>query len=396
MKFPRLFGFISVLIFLISFYACDDDPTSLGVDLLPDSDFLELVHVNSRELNLQQRVSVFTDSISTGNSSRILLGKYDNLESYMLIKFNFVLPDSITSALENDELKIVDSWIELQPNYVLGDSVFNNFMFSVYRVNAQWNPNTFTADSLDVLDYDNTELADNFSYSDTTIQFNISQNVVFGWLKRQVDDTQPDDNGILFVPRTENMVLGFQALTFNPVDPQPNLKIILEKQGEFTDTISATPTSDVHIIKGTEPQTIPGSFILQDGLPLRAKYWIDLSKLPQNSAVNKAKLTFYVNKEATVQGNVKSDSLALYIYSDSLKNSIEKDYGRIILKREFDTYTGDVTSYVQRWINGLENQGIRINLTDEARALSKIVLYSPDVADTSKKPLLEIDYLIKK
>jgi len=378
------------------FYACDDDPTSLGVDLLPDSDFLELVHTNSRELNLQQKVSVFTDSISTGSSSRILLGKYDNLEAWMLIKFNFVLPDSITNALKNNELTIIDSWIELQPNYILGDSVFTNFMFSVYRINARWNPNTFTADSLDMLDYDNTDLADNFSYSDTTIQFAFSQDVAFGWLKRQIDDTQPDDNGILFVPRTDNMVLGFQGLVFNPQDPQPELKIVLEKQNEFIDTISATPTSDVHIIKGTQPQAIPGTFILQDGLPQRAKYWIDLSKLPQNTAINKATLTFYVNTEATVQGSEKSDSLALYVYSDSLKNSIEKNYGRVILKREFDTYTGDVTSYVQRWINGLDNQGIRLNLTDEARALSKIVLYSPAVADTNKKPLLEIDYLKKK
>ncbi len=396
MKFPRIFGLISVLIFLMLFYACDDDPTSLGVDLLPDSDFLELVHTNSRELNLQQKVSVFTDSISTGSSSRILLGKYDNLEAWMLIKFNFVLPDSITNALKNNELTIIDSWIELQPNYILGDSVFTNFMFSVYRINARWNPNTFTADSLDMLDYDNTDLADNFSYSDTTIQFAFSQDVAFGWLKRQIDDTQPDDNGILFVPRTDNMVLGFQGLVFNPQDPQPELKIVLEKQNEFIDTISATPTSDVHIIKGTQPQAIPGTFILQDGLPQRAKYWIDLSKLPQNTAINKATLTFYVNTEATVQGSEKSDSLALYVYSDSLKNSIEKNYGRVILKREFDTYTGDVTSYVQRWINGLDNQGIRLNLTDEARALSKIVLYSPAVADTNKKPLLEIDYLKKK
>ncbi len=396
MKLPRVFGFILGLILFVSLTACDDDPASLGVDLLPGSDFLNLVHADSRQLNLPQNVSVFTDSISTGSSSRILLGKFENLEAWMLIKFNFVLPDSITNALKNGEITILNSWIELQPNYILGDSVFNNFTFEVRRINARWNPNTFTADSLITLDYDNTNLARNFSYSDTTIRFDFSNDVVSGWLKRQVDDTQPDDNGILFVPLTGNMVLGFQALTFKPEDPQPVLKIVLEKQGEFTDTISATPTSDLHVIKGNQPQSIPGSFILQDGLPLRAKYRIDLSTLPQNSAVNKARLTFFINKEATVQGSVPSDSLELYIYSDSLKNSVERRYGRVVLKRQADAYSGDVTSFIQRWLNGLDNQGMRINLTDEARALSKIVLYSPSAADTDKKPLLEIDYLIKK
>ncbi len=392
-KFILMLFSVNAILFLTS---CNDDPSSFGTELLPDSDFLNIVHVNSNDLNLPQNVSSFRDSVSTGGSSRVLLGKYGNVESWMLIKFNFVLPDSITTYLKNNQLNITGSWIELKPNYVLGDTLFNNFMFSVYRINSKWNANTITEDSLNSLDYGNTNLADNFIYTDTTIQFNFSTEVSESWLKRQVDDSQQDDNGILFVPETDGMVLGFQALTLNPKDELPTLKIVVENPGVFTDTLSATPTTDVHIVKGDLPQTAPDSFVLQDGLPVRAKFFIGLEKISANTAINRATLTFYVNTDETIQGNIKSDSLAVYIYEDSLKNKINKDYGRIILKRTFDTYTGDVTSFVQRWINGLNNEGVRINLTDETRALSKIVLYSNAVADTTKRPLLEIDYIKKK
>ncbi len=393
------FGILLIFSVLISvLVSCNDDPTSLGTDLLPDSDFLNLVHVNSKELNLDQKAWSFTDSISTGGSSRILLGKYGNVESWMLIKFFYIFPDSLVSFWKDGKLTISKTWVELKPDYLLGDSVLNNFSFEVRRIKSSWSSASFNLDSLNSLVYDAENLAGNLSFeTDSLIRFDLPTEIPLLWLTGQAENSSTIDkeNGILFIPNSSNMVLGFQALAEFTQNPLPQLKIVVEKSGAFTDTLTATPTSDIHIVKGTYPKTVPGTFVLQDGLPVRAKFWIDLNKIPAKMPINKATLTFFVNKEQSVEGSIKSDSLALYVYSDSLANKINKNYGRIILKRSSDTYTGDVTSFVQRWINGIANEGIRINLTDESRALSKIVLYSNEAADTSKRPLLEIDYIKK-
>jgi len=133
---------------------------------------------------------------------------------------------------------------------------------------------------------------------------------------------------------------------------------------------------------------------LQDGLALHSKFWIDVSKIPQNSAVNKSILTFKINASASDEGSIKTDTLGLYIYKDSTANIVDST-SKVLLIREGEQFSGDFTRIIQRWIDGDDNQGVRVYLTDERRALNKIVLYSNGVSNIENKPKLTVYYTEK-
>jgi len=372
---------------------CNDEPTSLGSNLLKDSDLINLRVIDSDTTSgFVQKYSTFRDSILTGSSTRILLGKIGNLESKVLIKFFIPVLDSIATAVKNNEVNVVDSWIELTPNYSIGDTSVP-LRFTAHVINSKWSSNKFNSDSLADLDYDQTDVTNGFYDTDSTISFHISTTVAMDWLKRRVDSNLNDDNGLLLIPTSDNIVLGFQAITQFPQSVYPTLKIVVEKVGSFTDTLSATPTRDIHIVSGETPVNTGQSIILEDGIANRAKVWIDFSSIPKFSIINKATLTFKIDKDNSLEGSVKSDTLNLFFYNDSASNKIAptNEIGKVnLIRNNTDgTYSGDISGFVQRWVDGRKNQGFRLNLSDENRALSKVALFD-NRAPKEKQPHLLI------
>ncbi len=97
--------------------------------------------------------------------------------------------------------KLISSWIELYPNYWIGDS--SNFSFTAKKINTHWNSVEIDEDSINNI---RAQLGDNiltdyeFAASDTVIKFNIGNDVVSKWVNTAVDATLPDDNGIMLKP----------------------------------------------------------------------------------------------------------------------------------------------------------------------------------------------------
>lgn len=384
---------IPVLFIAFAFFisSCNDAPTSIGENLIPNSD---KVNVDSLTvISSKASASSFVENIKKGTSPRLLLGKYKNVESRMLVKFFSLIPDSVLTPLKEDQIDVVDSWVELYPEYSIGDSS-NQLQFSVQHINSGWIAQNFVWDSLQMLNHDQNDLASQFVYTDSSITFKLSTDIVKEWLKSRVDKSLPENNGLLFTPLNEGRVLGFQSVAFVVNDRAPKLKIVVQKQGAFTDTITAIPSRSVHIVNGTIPEETPQNITLQDGLALHSKFWIDVSKIPLGSAVNKSILTFNINTSASDEGSIKTDTLGLYFYKDSTANIVDST-SKVLLIREGEQFSGDFTRVVQRWVDGDDNQGIRIYLTDERRALNKVVLYSNGVSDIAKKPKLTVYYTEK-
>ncbi len=380
--------FITALLLIT---ACNDDPTSIGESLIPNSD---KVNVDSLTITSSKAsVNSFIETIKKGTSPRLLLGKYKNIESRMLVKFFSLIPDSVLTPLKENQIDVVDSWVELYPEYSIGDSS-NQLQFSVKHINSGWIAKNFVWDSLQMLNYDQNDIASQFVYTDSLITFNVNTDVVKEWLRSRVDDSLPENNGLLFTPLNEGRVLGFQSVAFVVNDKAPKLKIVVHKQGAFTDTITAIPSRSVHVMDGTKPEETPQNITLQDGLALHSKFWIDVTKIPQNSAVNKSILTFNINVSASDEGSIKTDTLGLFFYKDSTANVVDSA-SKVLLIREGDQFSGDFTRILQRWIDGDDNQGVRIYLTDERRALNKVVLYSNSASNIAKKPKLTVYYTEK-
>ncbi|MEE9430385.1 MAG: hypothetical protein V3V16_05050 [Melioribacteraceae bacterium] len=381
------------LTFLITF--CTDDPTSIGDDLIPDGDKVEIKTISSLENNFSQTFSTFKkDSLYYGSSRRLLLGNYENLSIEMLLGFAILLPDSLKKQLDSNETILTKSWIEMQQNYWIGDST--QLSFSVHKINESWTSVQFDDDTLasikstmggDIL------LPSTYSFTDSLITLQIDNEVVDEWVARTYDKDKPQNNGLLFSPISNTGILGFQALNALPSSRFITLKLVFEKQGSYIDTISSVPSIDIHSVTSTLPTNPTGSTILQSSSSVRGKLWFDVSEVPSDIIINKATLDLFIDEANTTQGNIKTDTVAIGYYELS---EVNRNFGLVPLFKKDKSYSGDLRSFVQRWSNGDENEGVQVVLSDENRTASTIAFYNSSNAVDSLKPRLTIHYTKQK
>lgn len=385
-----------VLIILLSislFYGCSEEITDAGNSLIPPTDRFDVTLFDSDSNAIAQQSSVYQQAIDLGAASRILLGKLDNLKATALLKFIIFVPDSLKDPLLADSVNIIDSWVDLPVNYVIGDE--NSVLdFSVHKINNYWLPAEFNEDSLNALDYNASNVAVIKENSDSLISMQLDLALVNQWMKSRVDDTQPLNNGVVLIPsESDTKVIGFQGLTATPDFEDISIHVIYSVGNNPADTISGQSGGDVHVLSGSSATPLTDRIYLQSGYTLRSKYFIDHSVFGKDVIVNKARLTFYIDSLNTQYGTFTSDSIMVQAYSDSSSKEVNTSFGTRYLAKSGNAYTGDITSMLQRWINGEENQGFMLRLSDELRTINKVVLYGPN--STSNKPKLTVYYTDK-
>lgn len=388
--------YLYMLIILGLTTSCADDPNSVGNALIPDEDKLNGSQIDSYTGDFVQSFSSFQkDSLYFGSSGRILLGSYKNITSEALLKFTVLLPDTIVSSIESNETTLKTSWVDVYPNYWIGDSA--NLNFSARTIGTSWTSIGLNADSLDLVKGSlGSEIMDSLIYEpgDTVLKMYFDNAVVDDWVKTTFDDSYPDNNGILLSPISNSGIFGFQALTTYPTGSFPILSLIFETSGEL-DTIRIFPSLDVHIPTGERLENPSNSILLQSSLNVRGKLKFDLSTVPTNALINSAILKLYVNENHTEMGTVETDTVAVSFYVNSSADSINSIYGKYPIVRNSESYSGEVRQFVQRWIDGEENEGIQVKLSDEARSASKVTFYGSDHPDATLRPRLTINYTIR-
>ncbi len=399
----RIFFVILTITGLIFIQSCQDDPSSIGSGLIPDDDKISIDTLNSYEDQIFQNSSFYRDTVLTGTSKFILIGKHSGLESTALLRFLITLPDSVLEPFELDSLNILESWIEMVPVYTLGDSN-SVFDYTFHKVNAEWDAVSFNREQLEELKADidfGTDLkTGSVSESDTIFRTPISPEIVREWFILYAEENYTENYGIYVKPtESTGKLMGFQALTAYNTETIERLYAVVEKPGEFIDTLDFQIGFDVHIVEGDEPVASGTEMILQGGLPMRGKLLFDVSDIPEYSVINSATLTLKFDSLSSVYGTSYSDSIQVSLISDSTSAipEIDSDYGSSYLfYNEDGYYQGDISIFIQRWNTGVENQGTRIRLTDEERILSTVVIYGSDDPDPAKRPELEIKYSTQK
>lgn len=386
---------VIIALFLTS---CEKDPTSVGSDLLPSNDFINLITVNSSTEGWQQSSKSFQGvSENFGRSQKLLLGKYSGLTSTLLINPYVVIPDSIFNALKADSLNVLSAWMEFQPIYTWGNSN-STFDFSVFQINKFWQHNFFNSDSLNALDFDNNNIATQIQISDSLVSFNIMPDIVKGWLKARVDSSLPKHYGLLLRPnRSANKVLGFPASNGRQLGSVPMMKIIVEKPGDFVDTLETTIIrEDVHVVEGKLPDVGSENILLQSGLLGRGMLKFDLNKIPAKAVINKANLFVHVDSLLTEYGYPILDSIEVALFKDSSDlQVVDSTIAPIYLLRNGNIFSGEIHTLLQVLVNGKDNNGFRLKLTNEESSVDKLVLDGSTVADTANRPKLIITYTSK-
>ncbi|MCX6168088.1 MAG: hypothetical protein NTX65_02025 [Ignavibacteriales bacterium] len=395
-RFLRLSSFAVALI--VIFISCNQDPTSVGSNLVSEQDQFNFNQLDSYQSDISQKSGWSSTTTKLGTSKYVLLGKTSYAESSMLLLYDIYLPDSLLTRLKAGELVVRSASMQLRPQYTLGDSLAS-FDFSIYQIRSPWTEIGFDRDSLSQLNYDASDIKSNLTTTDTTLNFNLNSNAVKEWLMRKADSTAaPKNYGIIFKPKSSTQkILGFLGIQGLSTATESILNVILERPSTgFKDTLNVTPYEDLHVVTGTLP-TAGNDFYLEGSYSLRGNLFFDISSLAKNSIINKATLELTVDELNSLDGSLKSDSAIVQILADSTTKKLSSDSSySVLLVRNGNVFSGDISWIIQKWLSGVANQGMIISLIDETYSAARIAFYGSKDPNKALRPKLKITYMQKK
>jgi len=249
---------------------------------------------------------------------------------------------------------------------------------------------------LKFINRENADISFNKVRTDSTFEFNLNNNVVLNWFKYIADSTSvPKNNGILISPTNNTgYFVGFNSTYAYSSIPQTTITVVLDKPNVYSDTLVVFPNRDLHIVESTSATPVSNNKIyLEAGYALRGNIFFDLSSLPKEVAISKALLEFSVDAQSSIDGYPKSDSLFVHMLKDSTNKALTADsLYTTLLTRKDNKFSGDITWMIQRWISGVENQGLNITLYDEYSSVARIVLFGSKEQNALLRPRLTIYY----
>jgi hypothetical protein len=381
---------------LILVSACNDEPSSLGIEIL-ESDYIIVKTFDSQIDTIEQTSSFFKRIVSLGSSDWVLIGENTTssqiLASSTLLKFIFSFPDSIKSDINEDSINVLDSWIILTNKYVYGDTLAT-MTFTTHKVNSSWSSSTFTIDDLPGLQYDAEDVSSDLSTSDTLYSFHLDPDVVYPWMQNSVDTSIAKNYGIYLKPTPESdKIIGFQALT--PISSEAaKLFVVIEKPGVYVDTVNGFVSGDISAFEGTEPNLSEGLICAQSSVVLNSKLKFDIGVLPVGLVINKAELILTPDTIYSVHGSSYNNSLGVYyLISD---DSIKTEGSAISLTYKNKQYSGDITTFVRSWVSKGENFGMLIQPGNQILGADLFALKGSNYSDMNEKPRIKVTYTVKK
>ena len=313
----------------------------------------------------------------------------------MLLRFNFIIPDSIKADLLTNSLQVTSATVQLYRSYIYGDSTSTlNYTVGSIKASTPW-ATSFSFDSLSGIQSDPVTLIST-SESDTLYQFSFDPQLAAAWLNNFAAGGTPD-NGIEVIPQNDTKIVGFYALSSVTTVQIPNLRVVLSKPNVYSnDTLNFTTTADVSVVSGNIPvQNQPENIYVQSSVELESRIQFDLSKVPQHAIINYAELQLTIDTTQSIFGSPFTDQLTAGFITDSTHiDSLSTNF--VTLNRVGSLYKGNITSYVQNWLSTKINEGIQIRSASYYDGLELWTLKSSNAADRSVRPRLKIIYTNKK
>ncbi len=398
--FLKNFFVATLLIFI--FISCEDDPASIGDDLLKD-DGVQFIVLNSTEEAFPQKfISNFVDSEDTtfnlGTSQNLLVGKENNLTVSTLMRFSNFIPDSVKDAINDNTITINKAYVEILPKFFLGDT--NAFFdFTITEITSNWTSSEFTAEDLPSIGRGSDQIATEKIITDSLISFVLDLDLVDKWLKLGAGDSSFVNEGILLEPvNGTERIIGFKSNSLlNNSDDISALYVDFQIDGEEQDTIRLNSLNDVHVVESSRNlEDADGNIYLQGGIPLRADFFMDLTQIPEHIAINEATIEFFIDTTKDVYSSDPTDTLSMFIYSDSTSRELFSR-SRIAVTRSTEgetRYSGNFQAALDLFLNTdqQDNQGFKITLGDDARLVNRVALRSSSFVDINKRPRLIIKY----
>jgi hypothetical protein len=375
------------ILLLINFIACTDEPSSIGVDLL-EGDFVIVATFDTKDDSVYQVSSDFKEVVSLGFTSRVLIGKRGDVTASTLMRFIFIINDTLQQDFLDGNIQINESIIDLDPIYTYTDTM-EAFDFTVHEVTSGWTSSGFTSDSLSSLSYEMMDLSSNKNFTDSLYSFNLDNNLVFSWIKFSIDSSQGSNKGIFYKPtESSGKVVGFQALTITSTSAA-KLNIVIEKTGSWIDTINGFIFEDVSVTE-SDISSLPEEVVgIQSSVTFQSKLFFDLSGADSSVVVNNAEIILTIDSLYTVTGIPFNSNLTAFRMTDTTTNAFDESIS-VTLSKEGNQYIGDITPFVNFWLNSRDNHGLLIRSQSYTEGLELFAIKGSNTPVQSDRPRLKI------
>ncbi|GBD87669.1 hypothetical protein BMS3Abin03_01603 [bacterium BMS3Abin03] len=386
----KKFLFLGILFSLLwLLLSCSDEPTSVGVNLI-DDDVINVSSFDTKDTPVYQTSTYYKKVVPLGLSSKILIGKRNDIVASTLMKFLFFIDDSLKDDFLNDAININEAFIELTPQYTFTDEAAD-MDFTVHKINSDWSANTFTIDSLPALVYETDDLSSNKNFTDSLYTFDLSPDLVLSWIKNSYDSTLESNKGIYYKPtQSSGKVVGFQALTTTSTDAA-KIKIVIEKPGAFIDTVKGFIFLDVSVVDSDSLILPQGEIGVQASVTYQSKLFFDISSLSNDIVINNAELILTADTLNFITGTSYSSYVQVFKITDSTKAEIDKNSG-ITLIRQNDIYSGNITNIFSSWLTNNDVQGLIIRSENVSEGLELFTFRGSDYPDSALRPRIRVTF----
>jgi hypothetical protein len=363
---------------------CSDTPSTLGVGLIPEEDFLTADTVTAYS-TLERS---YLTRRNFGTSNTLTVGRTESLEAQSLLRFTGI-PDTMKgSTVSSVELILF-------PNYIAGDST-GTVSFDVHKITSGWTESGFTWDSLTTLSYD-PAAAGSFSgvvADSDSVVVSISPELISSWFTNTADILPI--YGILLKTDAQtagSVIRGFGSFE---VTRLPRLRIIATQNSQI-DTFTLTTGYDTFVLNGTAMVNPEHSLYIHPTIGYSSMLVFDVSGVPRNAVIHRATMELTLNPAYTLYSRPAVDSVIAAFIVDSMARSDLYDTYLPISSRSGDVYSMNISKMVQRWVKGFPNQGVRVKAYDENLGSSAQGCVNPFVFYTSQseaqlRPRLKIIY----
>ncbi|MEI7812741.1 MAG: hypothetical protein WCJ01_09995 [Ignavibacteria bacterium] len=380
-----------LIIFVISsllLSSCNDDPASAGLVILNDGD---LITVNP-DSSFVTSISHFKVAPFFSGGNPLLLGRYKNVSSKMLIEFSIALPDTIKTGVLDNSITVSQTWVEMTPAYSAGNKSAQ-FDFNVYKIISGWpGSNYFTSDSLAKLVTDPAVLKISSTVTDTLYSFGLNALSANNWFK----DTTAALAGLYFEPNSNiDKMIGFQNLNNASAGDIMKMIVVFEKPGVYKDTLTFFPSENLHLVTGDIPAIPQDRIVLQGGISLHSRIKFKLPNIPFGSVINSAVLDVTMDPADTLDfGSPSQLSLLAMFATDTTKNSYDSTKTFKLTRTAGGlVFSGDISGIVQRWVLNEANNGVELSILNDIGSVDMIKLLG---AESVMRPRLKVIYTAKK
>lgn len=369
----------SPLLLTLFFTACNQEPSSTGIGLLPQDDFVNVQSYDTRSDTAVVLTSTYKQRVTGEGSPFLSVGKADGYEGHALLRW--LLPSDIG---EGGEIRSATIKLYVAP-YHIGDKNLPLSM-EIREVTSFWSSFTFSSDSLSKLTHRSLPGGAFQAVVRDSVELAIDSSVVRTWLRRSAEFKSSEIYGLLLKPSGDGLL---QALESSESGRPPVFTIRMNWNGVDT-LIQGSALEDTYVATG--PNFTTESFLAHGALAYRGKVIIDISAIPPGSTINHASFEITVDRANSVTRYRGIDSLvALEMISGDTTSSVStlsrKGTNDVFVFESFS-----LTRLVQKWVNTPSlNRGLAVMKVGEASDFDLLRFYD-GAAQIEKRPRLVVTF----